>query len=86
MLLFFSKQNKTIENSYNKVYNKYTIVVIMLIYSSYSNHSLIVILWKGSHDKNKQGNSNTVDGSDKEKDDHSESKGSLDERLKVLCS
>ena len=86
MLLFFSKQNKTIENSYNKVYNKYTIVVIMLIYSSYSNHSLIVILWKGSHDKNKQGNSNTVDGSNKETDDHSESKGSLDERLKVLCS
>ena len=54
----------------------------MLICSSYNNYSLIVILWKGNHDENKHGNSNTVDGSDKEKDDHTESKGSLENILR----
>ena len=58
----------------------------MVIYSSYSNYNLIVILSKGNNDKKKHGNYNNADGNDNEKDDDSQLKELLDELLNVLYS
>ena len=41
-----------------------TIVIIMVVYSSYSNYSLIVVLSKCNNNRNKHDDCNTVDGSD----------------------
>ena len=46
-----------------------TLVIIKVVYSSYSNYSIIIIiLSKGNNDKNKNDNSNTVGKSDNVKE------------------